>query len=61
MLFLGAWGNMIHEKTWSKQSRDSVPLKYMKKGFLIYEKMRRYLVILYMKKPVHTVQPVPSK
>ncbi len=27
MFFSWAWGKMIHEKTWSKKSRDSVPLK----------------------------------
>jgi hypothetical protein len=26
MFFLGAWGKMIHEKTYSKQSRDTVLL-----------------------------------
>ncbi len=26
MLFSGAWGKVIHEKTWSKKSRDTVPL-----------------------------------
>ena len=26
-LFLGAWGKMNHEKTWSKKSRDTVPLR----------------------------------
>ncbi len=26
MLFSGAWGKMIHEKTWSKKSFNSVPL-----------------------------------
>jgi hypothetical protein len=25
MLFSGAWGKVIHEKTWSKKSRDAVP------------------------------------
>ncbi len=25
--YSGAWGKMIHEKTWSKKSRDTVPLK----------------------------------
>jgi hypothetical protein len=27
MLFLGAWGKIIHEKTYSKNSGDTVPLK----------------------------------
>ncbi len=27
MLFSRAWGKAIHEKTWSKKSRDTVPLK----------------------------------
>jgi hypothetical protein len=26
MLFSGAWGKVIHEKTWSKKSRGTVPL-----------------------------------
>ncbi len=26
MLFSGAWGKMIHEKTRSEKSRDTVPL-----------------------------------
>jgi len=26
-LFSGAWGKMIHEKIWSKKSRDTAPLK----------------------------------
>jgi hypothetical protein len=26
MIFSGAWGKMIYEKTWSKKSRDTVPL-----------------------------------
>jgi hypothetical protein len=28
MLFLGAWGKMIREKTFSKKSRDTVPLSW---------------------------------
>ncbi len=28
MLFSGAWGKVIHEKTLSKKSRDTVPLSY---------------------------------
>ncbi len=27
MLFLGAWGKIIHNKTRSKQSRETVPLR----------------------------------
>jgi hypothetical protein len=27
MIFLGAWGKRIHEKTCSKRSSDTVPLK----------------------------------
>ncbi len=26
MLLSGAWGKVIHEKTWSKKSRDTIPL-----------------------------------
>ncbi len=26
-LFLGVWGEMIHGKSWSKKSRNTVPLK----------------------------------
>jgi hypothetical protein len=29
VLFSGAWGKMIHEKTWSKKSRDTVPLTHL--------------------------------
>ncbi len=30
MLLSGAWGKVIHEKTWSKKSRDTVPLNWFK-------------------------------
>ncbi len=39
ILFLGAWGKMIHEKIWSKKSCDTVPLNICpknlrKKGYM---------------------------
>ena len=82
MWFSGTWPKMIQEKTWSKKSRDTVPLKaygnikymsytdkkenkifliykeiqmgavgksFMRKGFLIYEEMRKYY--LYLRRP----------
>ncbi len=27
MVYLGAWGKLIHKKTWSRKSRGTVPLK----------------------------------
>ncbi len=30
MLLSGAWGKVIHEKTWSKKFRDTVPLRKLK-------------------------------
>ncbi len=34
---------------------------YMRKGFLIYEKMRKYLVIQYMRRPLVIMTLLPSR
>ncbi len=45
LLLSGAWGKVIHEKTWSKKSRDTVPVgkgaKYKIKLYIMAKKPQK--------------------
>jgi hypothetical protein len=48
MVYSGAWGKLIHEKTRSKKSRDTVPLKVHKHEiFFEFACNTRFLKIIF--------------